>query len=96
MQSLRAKAAAVLARAAKQPGSHNEKRLKNVVENYPRDELFQMTEDQLLENALGILHLHDRPRVRVFERRDPFDRFVSVLMFVPRDRYDTDLRQRAG
>ena len=93
---VRAKVAAVLARAAKAPGSHNGKRLKNIVENYPRDELFQMTEDQLLENALGILHLHDRPRVRVFERRDPFDRFCSVLMFVPRERYDSDLRKRAG
>ncbi|WP_300577897.1 NAD-glutamate dehydrogenase [Phenylobacterium sp.] len=93
---VRAKAAAALARAAKAPGSHNEKRLKNIVENYPRDELFQMTEDELLTNALGILHLFDRPRVRLFERRDPFDRFASVLMFVPRDRYDSDLRRRAG
>ena len=93
---LRAKAAAVLARAAKQPGSHNEKRLKNVVENYPRDELFQMTEDELLANALGILHLTDRPRVGLFERRDPFDRFCSILLFVPRERYDSDLRRKAG
>ncbi|MDP1872865.1 NAD-glutamate dehydrogenase [Phenylobacterium sp.] len=93
---VRAKAAGALARAAKAPGSHNAKRLKNIVENYPRDELFQMTEDELLTNALGVLHLHDRPRVRLFERRDPFDRFCSILMFVPRERYDSDLRIRAG
>lgn len=93
---VRAKAARVLSRAGKIPGSHNEKRLHNILETYPRDELFQASEDDLLANALGILHLYDRPRVRLFERRDPFDRFASVLLFVPRERYDSDLRQRAG
>ncbi|HMO44167.1 MAG TPA: NAD-glutamate dehydrogenase, partial [Phenylobacterium sp.] len=62
----------------------------------PRDELFQMSEDELLANALGILHLTDRPRVGLFERRDPFDRFASLLLFVPRERYDSDLRKVAG
>jgi glutamate dehydrogenase len=93
---IREKVARVLARAAMAPGSHNEKRLRNIVENHPRDELFQMGEDELLAEALGILHLYDRPRVGLFERRDPFDRFVSVLLFLPRDRYDSDLAARAG
>ncbi len=93
---IRAKVANVLARAGKAPGSHNEKRLRNILETYPRDELFQASEDDLLATSLGILHLNDRPRVRVFERRDPFDRFASVLLFVPRERYDSDLRARAG
>jgi glutamate dehydrogenase len=93
---VREKVARVLSRAGAAPGSYNEKRLKNIVENHPRDELFQISEDELLEIALGILHLSDRPRVRLFERRDPFDRFASVLLFVPRDRYDSDLRRRAG
>ncbi len=93
---IREKVANVLRRAAMAPGSHNEKRLKNIVENHPRDELFQMTADDLLAEALGILHLYDRPRVRLFERRDPFDRFASVLLFLPRDHYDSDLAARAG
>ncbi|MFN3584455.1 NAD-glutamate dehydrogenase [Phenylobacterium sp.] len=93
---IRAKVAKVLERAGAAPGSHNEKRLKNIVENHPRDELFQATVDDLLSQALGILHLYDRPRVRLFERRDPFDRFASVLLFVPRDRYNSDIRRRAG
>jgi len=93
---IRRKVANVLARAGKAEGSHNEKRLRNIVENYPRDELFQMTEDDLLKISLGILHLFDRPRVKLFTRRDPFDRFISILMFVPRERYDASLRQRAG
>ena len=93
---IREKVANVLARAAMAPGTHNEKRLKNIVENHPRDELFQMSEDDLLAEALGILHLYDRPRVRIFERRDPFDRFASLLLFLPRDHYDSDLAARAG
>lgn len=93
---VRAKVARVMARAGKAPSSHNEKRLRNILETYPRDELFQASEDDLLAAALGILHLYDRPRVRLFERRDPFDRFAAVLLFVPRERYDSDLRQRAG
>jgi glutamate dehydrogenase len=93
---IREKVGRVLARAKALPGSYNEKRLKNVVDNHPRDELFQISEDELLEQAQGILHLYERPRVKLFVRRDPFDRFVSVLLFVPRDRYDSDLRKRAG
>ena len=93
---IREKVARVMKRAGAAPGSYNEKRLKNIVENHPRDELFQISEDELLGMAVGILHLSDRPRVKLFERRDPFDRFASVLLFVPRDRYDSDLRKRAG
>lgn len=93
---VREKVARVMKRAGAAPGSYNEKRLKNIVENHPRDELFQVSEDELLGMAMGILHLSDRPRVKLFERRDPFDRFASVLLFVPRDRYDSDLRKRAG
>ena len=93
---IREKVANVLGRAKTAAGGHKEKRLKNLVENHPRDELFQMTEDELLTQALGILHLYDRPRVKLFERRDPFERFASVLLFLPRDRYNSDLAIRAG
>ncbi len=93
---IREKIARVMARAGAAPGSYNEKRLRNIVENHPRDELFQIAEDELLDQAMGILHLQDRPRVKLFERTDPFDRFASVLLYVPRDRYDSDLRRRAG
>ncbi|MDB5417288.1 MAG: NAD-specific glutamate dehydrogenase protein [Phenylobacterium sp.] len=93
---IREKLARVLGRAEVAPSSHNEKRLKNILENHPRDELFQITEDELLAQSLGILHLYDRPRVGLFERRDPFDRFASVLLFLPKDRYTSDLEARAG
>ena len=93
---IRRKVANALIRAGKTAGSHSEKRLKNILENYPRDELFQITESELLEIALGILHLHDRPRIKTFTRLDPFDRFVSVLAFIPRERFDASVRERIG
>ena len=93
---IRRKVSGALARAGKAPGSHNEKRLKNILENYPRDELFQISEDDLLPIALGVLHLYDRPRIKTFTRKDPFDRFVSVLVFIPRERFDASVRERIG
>ncbi|HEY2708931.1 MAG TPA: NAD-glutamate dehydrogenase [Caulobacteraceae bacterium] len=86
----------VMARAGQAVGGHNEMRLANILETYPRDELFQASEDDLLEIALGVLHLSDRPRVKLFVRRDPFDRFISILFYAPRDRYDARLREEVG
>jgi glutamate dehydrogenase len=86
----------VMARAGQAVGGHNEMRLANILEGYPRDELFQESEDELLGTALGILHLSDRPRVKLFVRRDPLDRFISVLLYAPRERYDARLRETAG
>ncbi len=93
---IRRKVARVLARAGNAPDSHNDKRLRHILETWPRDDLFQISEDELLEMARGVQHLYDRPRVRLFARRDPFGRFFSVLLFIPRERYDTDVRARAG
>ena len=73
---IRRKVRRVLERAGKTPGTHSAKKLRNTVENFPRDELFQTDENDLLEICLGILHLHDRPRTKLFIRRDQFDRFV--------------------
>ena len=86
----------VMARAGFLENSHNAARLANILETFPRDELFQVGEDELLKTALDILHLFDRPKVKLFARLDPFDRFVSALLYVPRDRYDSRLRLYAG
>ena len=93
---LRRKIAAVAQRAAFDAASHSGKALANVLEHYPRDELFQIEEDTLYRNAIAILQLGERPRIRVLVRRDRFDRFVSVLVFVPRDRYGSHIRARIG
>ncbi|HET7910401.1 MAG TPA: NAD-glutamate dehydrogenase [Pseudolabrys sp.] len=93
---LRRKIAAVEERAGYDSASHSGKALANVLEHYPRDELFQIDEDTLYNFALAILQLHERPRVRVLARRDRFDRFVSVLVYVPRERYDSHIRAKIG
>ena len=93
---LRRKVDAVIRRTGLDPGGHSGKALVNVLESYPRDELFQIDEDTLLRFAIEILYLDERPRVRVLARRDRFDRFVSVLVFVPRERYDSATRIAIG
>ncbi len=81
-------------RAGLAPDSHDGKALAHILDAYPRDELFQVSEDELFATAIGILRLGERPKVRVFLRFDRFDRFVSALVFVPRDRYDTHIREK--
>jgi glutamate dehydrogenase len=93
---LRRKIAAAEARAGFDLSSHSGKALANVLEQYPRDELFQIDEETLFNFALAILQLEERPRVRVLARRDRFDRFVSTLVFVPRERYDSHIRAKIG
>ena len=78
------------------PGGHLAKALDHILETYPRDELFQISDDELYETALGILALGERQRLRLFVRRDPFDRFVSCLVYVPREAYSTDLRMSSS
>jgi glutamate dehydrogenase len=91
---LRRKTANVVKRAGLTPGSHAGKALINILGTYPRDELFQTAEDDLLRTAIGILHLGERQRFRLFVRRDPFERFLSCLIYAPRETYTTELRQK--
>jgi glutamate dehydrogenase len=93
---LRRKVDAVIKRSGFDPDSHSGKALVNVLESYPRDELFQVDEDTLYRFAVEILYLDERPRVRVLARRDRFDRFVSVLVFIPRERYNSGTRETIG
>ena len=93
---IRHKVAQVVRRAGFDPASYSGRALLNVLENYPRDELFQVDVDTLLSFATDVLSLYERPRVRALARIDKFDRFVSVLVYIPKDRYDTNVRQRVG
>ena len=93
---LRRKVDYIVSRAGFDPEGHSGKALVNVLETYPRDELFQIDEETLYQFALAILQLDERPRVRVLPRRDRFDRFVSILVFVPRERYDSRIRAAIG
>ena len=91
---LRRKVSAVIERAGLLPGGHAAKTLQTIIERYPRDELFQITTDELYTQAMGILRLGERLRTRLFVRCDPFARFVSCLIYVPREHYNTEQRQR--
>ncbi len=91
---LRRKLEAVVARAGFAPASHDAKALRHILETYPRDELFQIGVDDLHDAALGILQLQERQRVALFLRRDNFQRFVTATIYIPRERYTTDLRLR--
>jgi glutamate dehydrogenase len=91
---LRRKVANVQAKAGLAPGGHSWKSLESIIDNFPRDELFQTPEDELAETSLGILHLAERQRFRLFVRRDQFERFVACLIYAPRENFNTDLRRK--
>ena len=89
---IRKKAASVLERAGFDPHSHSGKTLKTILEFMPRDELFQMDEERLFQTAMGIVSLDAKPQVKLFVRHDPFTRFVSSMIYIPRERFTSDLR----
>lgn len=74
--------------------SHSGKDLMQFLETYPRDEMFQISPDELVDVARRVLHLQERRQVRVFTRTEVFGRYVSVLVYFPRDRYTTEVRLR--
>ncbi|GAB3703685.1 NAD-glutamate dehydrogenase [Mariniluteicoccus flavus] len=91
---LRAKADRILRNSGYDPDSHGAKAIEAVVESYPRDELFQTKADVLSPVIEQISRLRERRQVRVFARRDTYGRFASFLVYFPRDRYNTAVRQK--
>jgi glutamate dehydrogenase len=91
---LRHKVSQVVAHFALAPDSHDGKALQHILESFPRDELFQASVTELNRIVTGIFGLQERPRVRVLLRRDAFRRFYSCLVYVPREKYNTQVRQR--
>ncbi len=91
---LRHKVRKVLLKAGFQTNSHDERALLNILETLPRDDLFQASEDELLELATGILYLQERQIIRLFMRQDIFGHFVSCLVYMPRGLYNSALSLR--
>ncbi|MGY2001422.1 NAD-glutamate dehydrogenase [Blastococcus sp. SYSU DS1024] len=89
---VRRRVAEVIARSGVPADSHTGKELLDVLETYPRDELMQVGADELLPVAMAVLHLQERRQTRLFLRRDPTGRFWSALVYLPRDRYTTEVR----
>ena len=90
---LRHKVACVMQKSMLNPRGHSGKVLLNILETMPRDDLIQASEDELLEMSMGIFHMQERKRIRLFARMDIYRRFVSCLVYIPRDRFNTSLRQ---
>ena len=89
---LAAKADRILSALGLSKSSHSGKNLIQFLETYPRDELFHVEIDELIPVAQAVLHLQERRQTRCFLRRDRYGRFVSALVYLPRDRYTTDVR----
>jgi glutamate dehydrogenase len=93
---LRGKVERILAASGIAPSSHDGRALRNILDTWPRDELFQAGEAEVLAGARLALDLAIRPRAALFPRRDPFGRFVSVIAWLPRESFDTRLRSHVG
>jgi glutamate dehydrogenase len=91
---VRHKVEAVMARSELKRDSYSGKSLHHILGTLPRDELFQSTEDELFATAIGILELRQRARTRLFVRSDRYGRFFTCMVFVPRDRFNTSVRER--
>ncbi|MDZ7791003.1 MAG: NAD-glutamate dehydrogenase [Xanthomonadales bacterium] len=91
---VRRKVQEVVEMSGLQGGSHAGKALMHILETLPRDELFQASSEELLELAMGVLDLQERSQTRLFIRRERFGRFFSCLVFIPRDRFNTENREK--
>jgi len=72
--------------------SHSGKDLLQILESYPRDDLFQIPIGELADITASVLHLQERRRLRLFLRKDAYGRYFSALVYLPRDLYTTDAR----
>ncbi|CAN5176047.1 NAD-glutamate dehydrogenase [soil metagenome] len=88
------KAAEVLRRSGLDPDSHDGKSLTATLETWPRDEMVQASVDELVRASTAANREHGRRRLHLTTRRDPYGRFVSVLVWMPRDNYTTAVRER--
>jgi glutamate dehydrogenase len=85
---------AVMARSGLKPDGHSGKLLTQILETLPREELFQSSVDELYQTCMGVLSLSERARTRLFVRRDRYGRSFSCLVYIPRDRFDSAVRER--
>ena len=90
---LRLKVARIINNSGLLENSHARKALLNILETFPRDDLFQGTIEELQEIAMGIFNIQERSRVRLFLRKDIYNRYISCLVYIPRQRFTNKLRK---
>ena len=88
------KVSEVVSNTAFDPTSHDAKQLQRIISVYPRGELFQITAKELYNISIGILHIRERPWVKLFVRTDIFGRFVTCIIYAPRENYSTEMRKK--
>jgi len=93
---IRRKAEHVMQKSRLPEHSHSGKNLRDILHGLPRDELFQAGEEELFQLCMGIRALRDRHQLRSFMRRDRYGRFYSFLVYLPRERYSRELRDKVG
>lgn len=93
---IRRKVQETISRASFGHDSHDYKALEHILEKFPRDELFQIDVDRLVNTALGILRLQERQRIALFARLDKLGNYFSCLVYVPRDHFDSRFRRKVG
>jgi len=91
---LRRKYDQLIARSGFKPSGHSGKALRHILETLPRDEFLQASSDELFQTSMSVLSLQERQRTRLFVRRDIYGRFYSCLVYLPRDRFNQDIRER--
>jgi len=91
---IREKIEYVIAKSGFEASGHDGKALRQILETFPRDELFQSTREELYQVAVKIAQINERDQVRLFMRKGPFGKFVSCVLYVPRDLFSSDVRAK--
>ncbi|MCX2779811.1 NAD-glutamate dehydrogenase [Microbulbifer thermotolerans] len=91
---VRRKMASVMESSGLAPQSHDGKALRRILDTFPRDELFQSSTRELFETVMGVLSMNERAHIRLFMRRDPFGKFVTATVYVPREQFNSSVREQ--
>lgn len=91
---IRKKIKTVLAASKFVDGSHNYKELAQILHTFPRDELILSTVDELLKTTRAVLSIQERKQIRVFVREDVYGQFVTALVYLPREIFNTEIRMQ--
>ncbi|KUJ84902.1 NAD-glutamate dehydrogenase [Microbulbifer flavimaris] len=90
---IRRKMASVIESSGLSPHSHDGKALRRILDTFPRDELFQSSTQELFHTVMGVLSMNERAHIRLFIRRDPFGKFVTATVYVPREQFNSSVRE---
>ncbi|WP_237057081.1 NAD-glutamate dehydrogenase [Microbulbifer sediminum] len=90
---IRRKIASIMESSGLSPHSHDGKALRRILDTFPRDELFQSSTQGLFDTVMGVLSMNERAHIRLFLRRDPFGKFVTATVYVPREQFNSDVRE---